>query len=235
MMRTVTALFGATFLCAQAAYAVEITGGSVELSYSSFTEDSDVRRVGIEGSMEVGFNQNISAQVDLMQHRLNAGNEDVTTFGVHAIYHLDDATSFGAFYAIEDTSAGNFDFYGIEAGHEVGQFEFEGYLARADANAVDADVVGVSARFGFADDFGVTGAYDYIDLAGVDLSATTLRIDRDVAPNVNLFVEVGSARATAGGLSGSETFVGLGGSYTFGAERGATFDARGLARLLPGG
>lgn len=235
MKNTLTALCGATLICAQAAQAAEIIGGSVELSYSSFTEDSSVRRVGIDGSMEIGFTQNFSAQVDLTHHDLNAAGGDATTFAAHGIYHMNDVTSFGAFYAVENTNTGTFDYYGLEAGHEVGQFDLEGYIARADANAVDADVIGVSARYDLANTFGVTGSYDHIDIAGADLSTTTLRVDRDVAQNVNLFVEVGSARAAAGGLSGSETFVGLGGKITFGAERGTTFDARGLARLLPGG
>ena len=235
MKRTVAALCGATLLCANAAQAVEITGGSVELSYSSFASESSVRQIGIEGSMEIGFTQNFSAQVDLTHHKFNTSGEDITTIATHVIYHMNDVTSFGAFYAIEDTAKGEFDYYGIEAGHEIGLFEFEGYIGRADAKAVDADVAGISARYGFADTFGVTGSYDYIDLTGSDLSTATLRIDRDVSDNVNLFVEVGSARANAGGLSGSEGFVGLGGKYTFGAERGATFNTRGIATLLPGG
>ena len=47
--------------------------------------------------------------------------------------------------------------------------------------------------------------------------------------------EVGSAKASALGLSGSEPFVGLGGRVTFGADRGTTFDRRSLLDLLPGG
>ena len=235
-MKTLThALIGATIALAPAAQAAEITGGSVQLSYSSFTEDSSVRRTGIEGSMEIGFNQNFSTQIDLGHQRFNESDEDTTTLAVHGIYHLNDVTSFGAFYAIEDSSDGSFDYYGVEAGHEVGQFDLEGFLARADADAVDADVFGVSARYDLGNTFGVTGSYEYIDISDVDLSTTTVRLDRDVAENVNLYLEVGSARANAGGLSGSETFVGLGGKISFGAERGATFDGRGLARLLPGG
>lgn len=235
MKYQVVAILGASILCAQTAHAVEITGGSVKLSYSAFSDDTSVSRLGLEGSMEVGFNQNFSGQIDLARHEFNVSNEGITTFGLHAIYHVNEATSFGAFYAVEDTSAGNSDFYGIEAGHETGQFDLEGYLARADDSVDHASVLGLSARYEFQNFLGLTGAYDYIDFDGLDLSKITLRLDRDVAPNVNLYVEVGSAKANAGGLSGSETFVGLGGKFLFGAERGATFDARGLARLLPGG
>ncbi len=229
------AITGASLLCATSAQAIEITGGSVGLSYSAFTEDTSVRRTGIEGSLEIGYNRNFSSQIDLTYHQLNASDEDVTTIGLHTIYHVNDATSLGIFYAIEDTSGGEFDFYGIEAGHEVGQLAIEGYLGQAEANAVDADVLGISARYAFANEIGVTGSYDNLDIAGSDLSKVTLRVDRNVTPDVNVYLEVGSARVSGAGLSGSEPFVGLGGTYVFGAERGATFDARGIARLFPGG
>ncbi|MGJ8545012.1 MAG: porin [Sulfitobacter sp.] len=235
MSKLVTAAFGAAMLVAGSAGAVEVTGGSVQLSYSGFTEDTSVSRLGLEGSVELGFNRNMAVQVDLGHSRLNESDAGITTYGLHGIYHVNDATSVGLFYAVDDTSDGNSDFYGVEVGHESGLMDFEGYLARADGGGATADVVGVSARYEMANTVGITGAYDYIDLDGVDLSKLSLRLDRDVAPNVNLYVEVGSAKVAGQGLSGSEPFVGLGGKYTFGAERGATFDARGLARLLPGG
>ena len=228
------AVAGVFLVCATGAQAVEITGGSLGLSYSAFTEDTSVRRSGIEGSIEIGYNQSFSSQIDVTYHELNVTDQDATTFGLHTIYHVNDTTSLGIFYAIEDTPGGTFDFYGIEAGHEVGQLAFEGYLGRAEARAVDADVIGVSARYAFENTFGVTGAYDNIDLAGADLSKFSLRADRDVTADVNLYLEVGSARVNGAGLSGSEPFVGLGGTYVFGAGRGATFDARGISRLLPG-
>ncbi|MGC1494302.1 MAG: hypothetical protein WA790_00725 [Sulfitobacter sp.] len=228
------AVFGVLILCATTAQAVEITGGSVGLSYSAFTKDTSARRIGIEGSLEVGYNQNFSSQIDLTYHQLNVTDQDTTTLGLHTIYHVNAATSLGIFYAIEDTIGGTFDMYGIEAGHGAGPWAFEGYLGRAEANAVDAELLGFSARYELANEIGVTGAYDDVDVAGVDWSKTSLRVDRDVTADVNLYLEVGAAHVNGAGLSGSEPFVGLGGTYVFGAARGATFDARGIARLLPG-
>ncbi len=229
------AVFGAASLCAHAALAVEITGGSIGLSYSAFTEDTSVSRLGLEGSMELGFNQNTGLQIDLGQNEFNATGLSTTTVGLHGIYHMNEVTSFGAFYTFESANGGgDADVYGVEAGHETGQLEFEGYFARIDGNGSDGDVLGVMARYEFADSLGVTGSYDSIDVAGTDLSKFALKLDRDVAPQVNLFVEVGSAKASGGGLSDSEPFVGLGGKFVFGAERGATFEQRGFSRLIPG-
>lgn len=229
------AVLGATILSAQHAQAFEFTGGSVALSYSAFTEDTDVSRLGIEGSVEMAFNRNVSLQVDLGYNDFNATGFDTTTLGFHGIYHLSDETSLGAFYANEDASnAGDVDIFGIEAGHETGQYEFEGYLARLNGDGSNADMIGVMGRYEFANELGVTGSYDYVDVEGTKLSKLAVRLDRDVSPNVNLFVELGSAKANGGGLSGSEPFVGLGGKYVFGAQRGATFGQRGFTRILPG-
>ncbi|AXI42869.1 porin [Sulfitobacter sp. SK011] len=229
------AVFGATSLWMQAAHAVEVTGGSIGLSYSAFTEDTSVSRVGIDGSVELGFNRNISAQVDLGYSDFNITGLNTTTLGLHGIYHVNDATSFGAFYANENANGGgDADIYGIEAGHEAGQFEFEGYLARVDGATSDGDMLGVMARYEFATALGVTGSYDYVDAAGSDFSKLAVKLDRDVAPNVNLYVELGTAKASSGGLSGTEPFVGLGGKFVFGAERGATFEQRGFTRVFPG-
>ncbi len=234
MKSTILALAGVFLMCATSAQAIEITGGSVGLSYSAFTKDTSVSRMGIEGSLEIGYTQHFSSQIDLTYHKLHDSEQDNAALVLHTIYHANDSTSLGLFYAIEDTPSGTFDFYGAEVGHEAGPWAFEGYLGRAETRAVDAHIIGVSARYAFANEVGLTGAYDTIDIIDTDLSKMALRVDRDVKPDVNLYLEVGSAGTRGGGFSGFEPFVGLGGTYVFGANRGATFDARGISRLLPG-
>ena len=61
-----------------------------------------------------------------------------------------------------------------------------------------------------------------------------IKLDKDVGENLNLFVELGSAEVQAARVSDSEAFVGIGGRYVFGADRGATFRQRGLLRIIPG-
>tara|TARA_R110002049_G_scaffold23545_2_gene83233 strand:+ start:44542 stop:45258 length:717 start_codon:yes stop_codon:yes gene_type:complete len=227
-------LAAGALLVSQPAHAVEITGGSVGLSYSAFADNTDFSRLGLDGSVELGFNRNLSVQADLGYSDFNASGLDSKSLGLHGIYHMDDATSFGAFYTMEDTGGDDVDIFGLEAGYETGVWDFEGYLANADGATDDATMVGIMGRFELADGLGITGSYDRLDMNGGDLSRTALRLDRDVAPNANMFVEVGAARASAAGMSNSEAFVGFGGKISFGADRGATFSARDTARLLPG-
>jgi hypothetical protein len=234
MNKTMLAALGAALFCAQSAGAVEVTGGSIGLSYSAFTANSDVNRLGIEGAVEFAFNRNISMQADIGHQSFGATGVDSTTLGLHGIFHLDDQTSFGAFYVNENADLGDVDTFGLEAGYEVGQFEAEGYLSSADDGVDTFAIYGVSGRYEMPNTLGVTGAYDRADDDSAELSRLSIKLDRDVSPAVNLFVEVGTARTTSAGVSDTNTFVGIGGKYVFGAERGATFEQRGFLRLLPG-
>ncbi|QFT60172.1 hypothetical protein FIU94_15195 [Sulfitobacter sp. THAF37] len=236
MKTYLTAALGSALLFATTAHAVEITGGSAQLSYSGFTTNTDVDKLSAEGSVELGFDRNIGAQLDLGLTKFGATDEDVQTIGVHGIYHVDEFTSLGAFYVNDNFNAGDADFYGIEAGHEMALWDFEGYLGRLDDSAADATLLGVSARYELQNGIGVTGALDHLNPEGVgDATRLGVKVDRDViGSDVNLFLEVGAVRADVGGGSDTETYVGIGGKYVFGAERGATFEQRGLAKFLPG-
>ena len=228
------ALAASFALGATTAGAVEVTGGSVGLSYSAFAEDTDFNHWGLEGAMELGFSRDFSLQIDAAYHDFGFTDIDSTLLGLHGIYHLNDATSFGAFYTFEDVEGDEADIFGIEAGYEVREWEFEGYIANVDTDLGDATLGGIKARYEMQEGFGLTGSYDMADDDTGDLSRFAIRLDRDVSVNTNLFLEVGSAKAEAGGVNVSEPFVGLGGEIAFGADRGTTFDQRGLARLIPG-
>ncbi len=228
------AAIAAGLLFASGASAAEIAGGSLKLSYSAFADDTSVSRLGVEGSIEVAFNQQFSTQLDLGYQSFGETDIDEFSYGLHAIYHLDSATSIGAFYAREELEGADLDLYGIEAGYETGQWEFEGNLGRTSTNGDDATVFGGFARYEFANQLGLTGSYDQIEIGDLDVSRIALKLDRDVSPSVNLFLEVGSADVDVGSASTSEVFVGLGGKIAFGAERGVTFEQRGLLRLIPG-
>jgi len=229
------AIFGVTYLWMQTAQAVEVTGGSVGLSFSAFAEETSVNRVAVDGSVELGFNRNISVQIDLAYSDFNFTGLNTTTLGLHGIYHLSDTTSLGAFYVNEDENGGgDLDIFGVEAGHDAGQFEVEGYLARVNGGGADGDMLGVSARYELPTALGVSGSYDRVSGSGADFRKFAVQLDRDVSPSVNLYAEVGTARLNVAGLTDSEPFVGLGGKFVFGAQRGATFGQRGFTRILPG-
>lgn len=235
MKNTFAAAIGAGLLFSLPAAAVEVTGGSVGLSYSTFTDDTDVNRIGINGSIELGWNQNWSSQIDLGQYRFGTSNADTTAFGLHTIYHLNDATSFGLFYTVEKGDGDTVDILGLEAGHEFGTWDVEGFVAKADSTGSgSANMFGVMGRTEFANGFGFGAAYQSVDVGTFDIQRLSVALDRDVSANTNVFVEIGSARVSVGGASASEPFIGIGGTYRFGAERGATFQARNVSGIIPG-
>lgn len=232
----VLALVGATLCVSHAAHAVEVTGGSIGLSYSGFTDDLDVNRLGLEGSVELGWTQNWSTQLDLAFNRFDASGADTNSLGVHTIYHLNEATSFGLFYTLENGDGDDVDIVGLEAGHEFGTWDVEGFFGKADsAGAGSANIFGLMGRTELQNGYGFAAEYQSVDVGGIDIERVSVRVDRDLNPSTNLFVAVGMARVSAGAVSGSEPFVGFGGSYRFGAERGATFKVRNVSRILPGG
>lgn len=223
---------------ATAAQAVELTGGAIELSYSAFMDETDLDKVSISGSLEVAFNRNISAQLDLGNDSFGTTDLSIGSVGLHGIYHVSDVTSLGAYYTRDNFDIGgadnDVDLYGVEIGHEIGQNSLEAYLGRNDTNGSDGTMVGISGTYALANGFSLTGSLDYLDVEGADLENVAVRLDRDVAENINLFVEVGSSKASAFGVSDSEPFIGIGGRISFGADRGATFGRRSLGDLLPG-
>lgn len=230
------ALVGAAFCISQAAHAVEVTGGSVGLSYSAFVDETDFNHLGIEGSVELGWTRNWATQFDLAHDRFDASGVDTITYGVHGIYHMNDATSFGLFYSVEDGDGDSIDIFGLEAGHEFSNWDVEGYLGRADDGAADADMYGVMGRTELENGFGFAAEYRVVDFGnGVDIERLSVSLDRDVSANTNLYLEVGTSRLNVLGVSGSEPFIGVGGTYRFGAERGATFGVRNVLGILPGG
>lgn len=225
-------------MCATPSVAVELTGGSVGLSYSAFADDTDFDRLSLEGSAEFAFDRNVSGQFDVGLDRFGLSDLEALTLGLHGIYHVNETTSLGIFYSKEDVDAfgigTDIELFGLEAGHEVGQTDVEGYFARGEAEGANGTLLGVKGRYEMNSGLGIGGRFDYVDIDGMEAGKLTMRLDRDVSANVNLYVEVGSAKARAFGITESEPFVGLGGKIVFGADRGATFERRGLSKVLPG-
>ncbi len=235
MYRLLTAFTGVSLCLASAVQAAEVTGGTLGLSYSAFTRDTSVNRLGIEGSVEVAFSDALAVQGDLGHQAFNIVGDGATSVGVHGIVHLNANAALGAFYTYEDVPGSNIDVIGVEGSLATGQWEHEGYLGRFDDGTFDGTTFGVSSRYAFGNSMGLTASYDRADQAGADIYRVGLKLDHAVTQDVTLYVEAGSAGARAGGLSGSEAFVGLGGSFAFGQGGGATFKPRNLTRLLPGG
>ncbi len=234
MYKVMTAAIAVATLGVTGAQAGEVTGGSLGLSYSSFSDGDFGDKTSIEGSVEFGITRNIAVQADLAHHRAGEIDLNSTNIGLHGIYHMDEMTSFGAFVVREDTNSGNIDYIGLEAGYDAGIMDFEGYLARADIDSEDGTLIGLSGRYEFANSVGLTVGYDRADVDVLDISVFSAGLDADVSPNLNLFVEAGVGKVAALGFSETDAFMGIGGKYAFGAKRGATFEQRGFTSVLPG-
>lgn len=155
---------------AGAVHALEISGGSLDLSYSAFMDATDVDVSSVSGSVELAFTQSASVQLDLGHDSLGPIDLDNVYLGIHGILHLDQTTSVGAFYTRDRFSLGgandSVNLYGIEAGHDAGAMQFEGYLGRGELAGLDGTMVGVSARYAMPSTIGVTGYIDYGDVEG---------------------------------------------------------------------
>ena len=222
-------------LMAAPASAFEVTGGELELTYSAFEEDSDFSRTSLEGSLEAAFSRSVAAQVDLGGYKFNFVDDEATNATVHAIYHANDAASFGIFYGQDSLDGESTDFYGLEAGHEFEGVDIEAYVATGEEADVDGTVIGINGVIALNDRFDIGASYDTADFDGdVSLNRFAVTGTAHVTDNMGVFAEVGSLEGEVAGLSDSELFFGVGAEVTFGAKRGSTFGQRGLAHLVPG-
>lgn len=228
-----TALCGGFFL-GHPVFAQEVTGGSLALSRSGFLGDTRIAKTAIDGQIELGFGRSFSLQGDLGFSNLDAADQTGVTATVHAIYHVTDQTSLGLFYGADRIGGNTVDFTGFEVGQETAAFDLEAYVAYGEESGVSGNVAGASGRYAVNDSLGVGASIQHGDLDGLGITRIGLQGDVAVAPRFSVSAEIGSVSGSAVGTSNSETFIGLGGRITFGADRGATFGKRGLLNLIPG-
>jgi hypothetical protein len=232
--RTITVV--ACTMCAPTlAKAFDVTGGDVSIGHSVFIDDTDVARSSLEGSIELGFGRSVGLQIDAGVHRFNFVGENATTLTLHGIYRLGQSTSAGLFIGTDELDNDSTTFIGAEVGHEFGRAGVEGYFSIANESGSAGDTIGVSGTFQATDTIDVGASLDRVELGGgSDITRFGLRGDLAVGQQTGLYAELGSVRVEDAGTSDSEAFVGVGATFAFGANQGATFDRRGLSRLLPG-
>jgi hypothetical protein len=237
MNKFIAAAFGLV-ATVSAAQAVEVTGSSLDLSYSAFIDDTDVDKLNVAGSVELAFTQTSSVQLDIGHDAFGLSGLDILSIGAHGIFHVNRDTSLGAFFTHDRADVGgtngSSNLFGIEAGHDAGPVELEGYLGRGESSGADGTMVGLSGRYVMPNTIGVTGSIDYLDIEGLEVRKLAVRLDGGLTENLNVYVEAGTGKVSAFGTSASEPFVGIGGRITFGAVRGTTFERRSLGELLPG-
>lgn len=216
----------------QSALAGNVTGGSVGFDYSAFTEDSagTLEKSTLSSSLEYGFDRTFAIQGDLSLTHFGLSEYDAGNLTLHGIYHFNESTSLGAFIGRDTIENEGLTFYGLEAGHEVGQISGETYIAYAEDSGVDGTLFGLAGMYDVNDAFGLGVSYDRLDVEDLDADRITLEAEYRLQGFV-ISAEFGQAEI--GGL-GSENFFGIGARMTFGAKRGSTFGQRGLIDVLPG-
>ena len=237
-MKSLMACTMGVLVLAFPALAVELTGGSLGFSYSASTDDTDHTRLSFDGSAVIELGTSVDAQFDIGSDHFGEADLASQALGFHGVYQMSDTSRVGVFYTAEDVDSNgreiDVDLYGVELGQAFGKTDLEGYIGRADAGNADGAMLGLAGRFEMRNGIGLGGSFDYVDVKGFEAGKLALRLDSDVSDNLNLYVEIGSAKARAFGVADSEPYVGLGGKFVFGADRGALFDRRGLSRILPG-
>lgn len=222
--------------------AAEIVGGDLTLSYSQFLSDLETEDGGdtaskltLGGSAEFALQNNLSVQADLAQAQVALIDDTATMVGLHGIYRFGEITSVGAFAARDSVSGADFTYAGLEAKRIFPTFDAEVYLARVGGDADDATLLGVSGQYRMLPNLDLGVSLDRLD-GDDDTELTRLSAEAGyhLISGARIGAEIGAAEVGVADISDTEGFVGLSFSYAFGAERGATFDRRGLLDLLPG-
>lgn len=224
-----------------AAQAVELTGGYLDLGYSTFTDTDFGDVYNLNGAVELAFTRAFSAQLDLGGYRFQDLGETATNWTLHTNLHTSGNASFGAFYGQEKLEDADFDFFGIEGGFDAGPAEIEGYIGRqelSNVSGLDGTIFGVSATTELSDRWDFTASWDIVDnfVGALDYNLFAIGATYAAADNAEVYGKFGVAHISSPLVSGSsnEAYVGVGVRVNFGNDRGTTFGRRGVLAKLPG-
>ncbi|MEF3047871.1 hypothetical protein [Pseudotabrizicola sp. L79] len=232
----IATLLGVGFLSSSAS-AFDITGGSVALEYSKFTESplNDLDKTSLKGSVEIGFSPEFSVQADLGLSVFGFTNADGTNIALHGIYHVNDATSIGAYLGRDELSFGPFKddvtYLGAEVGHQGNGLSTEVYVGMITNSGINATTLGLGGSYAVTDRIDLGAQFDSLRIDGDDVVRLGLTGDVAATDTISIYGEVGRGWVQS---VGSENYLSLGGRYTFGAKGKATFDQRGILTALPG-
>ncbi|MEH6653194.1 hypothetical protein [Loktanella salsilacus] len=243
-------------VAATAAASQSLTGGDVTATYGGLTDsDYDASGYNLSASGEIGFDRVFALQGDLSYTDTDLGllSSDTIAFTGHAIYHANEFASFGMYYGQESSDGDDLKYYGVEGGYEATQLKVEGYFGISAIDLGDAfagtdfaadgaiigdfelNQAGVQVAYDVNEMFTVMGRYDQIHFTdALSFDRIGAGVSADLGNNIGLSAELGRLSTDLAGLSDDVTYANIGATYTFGAERGATFGARDSAHTLTG-
>ncbi|MEM7291517.1 MAG: porin [Pseudomonadota bacterium] len=230
-----------TLLVSGNAYAIEVTGGYVDLGYSTFTDTDLGDKYNYNASGELAFSRMFSLQLDLGGYRFADLDESATNITLHTNLHTSGNASFGAFYGRDNVDGPDFQFYGVEAGFDAGPADIEGYLGRQDVtdfSGLDGTLFGISVISDLSDDWQIRASYDLVDnfTGALDFGLFSIGANYTIGDTAELYGNLGTAHISSPIVSGSsnEAYVNLGVRINFGSKRGTTFGRRGPLDKIPG-
>ncbi|WP_114287184.1 porin [Candidatus Halocynthiibacter alkanivorans] len=223
-------------LSAVSASAQQITGGEASITYSAFSDNTDLSATSLDASLEFGISRELGLQLDMGSRSFNTADETAQNYVLHGIYNTSESVSLGVFYGIDRLDGENADIYGLEMGAEMGALDLEAYWARGDLDSDTGDGFGIAGRTKLANGTTLGLRYESVDFGGVlELSNFAVEADYAISDTVSLNASYGTAEWVAGGTTIlDEPFFAIGATFTFGAERGTTFGKRSVFSILPG-
>lgn len=217
---------------AGAAGAAEVSGANVGVSYSGLTGSAnDATKLTANGSMEVAFSPAFSVQGDMAYNHFGDTGWDGSMFGLHGIYHPMMGTSLGAFVGRDRVDGSNLNFYGLEAGREMGLMNVQGYIWHTNSGD-DGTAVGLSGDYALNNQFAVGGRLDVFNGPfSADFNRVGVTGTYKMTSGYSVYGEVGRVDAEN---ADAEGYLGVGVRATFGPGTGTSFAQRGLLDMLPG-
>ena len=185
----------------------------------------------LSGSAEIGFTREFSVQGDLSFSKFGATDFDSSNIALHSIFHAGSATSFGAYVGREHAEGDNLDYYGLEAGHSVGQFGGEIYVSNAKEDGVNGNLYGISGSYAINEQFSLNANYDKLDIEDLDAHRVQVGFEYRVDESFSFNGHFGQAEIED---LGSNDYVGIGAKFAFGPQKRTTFEQRNLLRVIPG-
>lgn len=212
----------------------QVTGATLELGHSFFTEDDSIAKTTLGGSAEFGFNSRFGVQGDLGYSRLNAIDDSSIALAGHGLFYVNQQVTLGGFYGVEDVRGESTDYYGFEVGQKSDRFNVQAYVGRAESSGLTGSMMGVEGNFALQGGFGLGGKVQHLDIEGLDATRLGVTGQYGFANGLAVTAEVGTVTSDDLGLDGVEPYIGIGARFDLGSTRGTTFNRRSILSVAAG-
>jgi len=182
----------AVIALATPAVAQEFTGGELGFEYNQLTDNGDLDGANYYAGLEIAFNRQFSVGVNLSQLDFVIEQTSAT---VHGIYHLNDITSLGAFYAAGENDLRTI---GVEGGIEILGGDVGAYLGQLSDGSDDAFVFGLDSNTPLGgSDFSLFTDFYLVGDSDLAVSTSEIGVSYTISGGPDLFVQVGQVEAAA--------------------------------------